>query len=340
MSNDAKSLSMTAKPFSGVKRATLRVGANQAWIARSGLLIALVLAYVVFAATAPNFFTLANQLNVLRQAAFTGIIAMGMTLVVVAGEIDLSVGAMIALTSTLVGILSQEMGVSIYLSTALVIAAGTLIGLGAGFARAKLNMPSIITTLALFLALRGLAEYITNASPIALSEPFYDDVLAGSLLGIPAPAVVLVVVYVVAWFLSKQTVFGRQVYAVGGNPNAARLAGLPIDRIRVLIFGGTGFLAAVTGVLLTARIGSATSSIGVGTEFEVIAAVIIGGTRLSGGRGSVNGTMIGVLFISILGNALVLYGVNSYAQNVMRGIIVFLAVLSSNIQSGEIKKQN
>jgi ribose/xylose/arabinose/galactoside ABC-type transport system permease subunit len=263
-----------------------------------------------------------------------------MTLVVVAGEIDLSVGAMIALTSTLVGILSQEMGVSIYLSTAFVILTGTLIGLGAGFARAKLNMPSIKTTLALFLALRGLAEYITNASPIAISDPFYDDVLAGSLFGIPAPAVVLVVVYVVAWFLSKQTVFGRQVYAVGGNPNAARLAGLPIDRIRVLIFGGTGFLAAVTGVLLTARIGSATSSIGVGTEFEVIAAVIIGGTRLSGGRGSVNGTMIGVLFISILGNALVLYGVNSYAQNVMRGIIVFLAVLSSNIQSGEIKKQN
>ena len=261
-----------------------------------------------------------------------------MTLVIVAAEVDISVGARVALTSALMGVLYRDFGRRVAEIIPVVMVVGTIIGLRAGAARAKLRVPSIIVTLALFLALRGTAEYITDAAPIALPSPFLTDVLGGRVLDIPTPALVFALMFVIMLIVTRRTVFGRQVYAIGSNPHAARLAGLPIDRIRILVFGISGFLSAATGILLTARIGSGTASIGNGLEFEVIAAVIIGGTRLSGGRGSIFGTLLGVLFVAVLGNALVLYGVNSYAQNIVRGLVVFIAVVISNIQSGQIRQ--
>ena len=312
-------------------------GRHGVWSAELGLLVVLVVAFVLFAATAPNFLTTANQLNILRQAAFNGIIAMGMTLVILTAEIDISVGAQVALTSALIGIFSRDFGLPLPVILAAVVLLGVLIGTAAGAARAYLNVPSIIVTLALFLALRGTAEYITDASSIALDYPFLDEVLAGDIYGVPLPALLFILVFLAVWYLTTRTVVGRQIFAVGGNPHAARLAGLPVERIRVLVFTLTGALSALTGILLTARIGSGSSSIGSGLEFEVIAAVIVGGTRLTGGRGTAVGTLLGVLLITILGNALVLYGVNSYAQNIVRGVVVFLAVLISNVQSGRLK---
>lgn len=296
------------------------------------LLIATLIFFVLFAALAPNFLTWANQLNVFRQAAFTGIIALGMTWVIISGEIDISVGAQVALTSALLGVFTRDLGWGIELSVLLVLLNGLVIGVFAGAVRAFLGVPSIIVTLALFLALRGAAEYITNASPISVRYPLMKDVLSGSLFSIPAPALVFIILAVIFGLVSARTVLGRQIYAVGSNAKAALVAGLPVPRVQVTVLAVTGVLSSIVGVLLTARIGSGTSAIGNGLEFEVIAAVIIGGTLLSGGRGTILGTVLGVIFISYLGNALVLFGVNSYAQNIVRGLVVLAAVLITNFQ--------
>lgn len=298
-----------------------------------GLVAALVIAVAVFGATAPNFLTTQNGFNILRQAAFVGIIALGMTLVIVAAEIDISVGALVALTSALIGVLHRDLHwpIGLILVSALVL--GAVSGTAVGLLRNYLAIPTIISTLALFLALRGTAEFITDASPIPVDSAFLSDVLGGDVLGVPVPAAIFVFLWVALWLTSTRTRFGREVYAVGGNAVAARTSGINVARVRVLVFAATGVLAALTGILLTARIGAGSSSIGQGMEFEVIAAVIIGGTALSGGRGTIFGTVIGVLFVTVLGNALVLYGVNSFAQDIVRGAVVLLAVVLSSLQS-------
>lgn len=298
----------------------------------AGLAIALILAVIVFGATAPNFMTTQNGFNILRQAAFVGIIALGMTLVIVAAEIDISVGALVALTSALMGVL-YRLGWPIPLILVSVLLLGAFSGTLVGLLRSYLAIPTIISTLALFLTLRGIAEFITGASPIPIQSDFLTHVIAGDIGTVPVPAVLFVALCVLAWLVTTRTTLGRQIYAVGGNAVAARTSGIPVTRIRVIVFATTGVLAAFAGVLLTARIGAGNSSIGQGMEFEVIAAVIIGGTALSGGRGSITGTAVGVLFVTVLGNALVLYGVNSFAQDIVRGAVVLLAVVVSSLQS-------
>lgn len=301
-------------------------------IQQLGLLAILILAMILFAFTAPNFTSLVNIENILRQAAFAGIIAMGMTLVILAGEIDISVGSAVAFACSLMGVLFEK-GWSIWAAMGVVLVAGTVVGGFAGFIRARFGVPSFITTLALFLSLRGLAELITDTRSIPITSPVLDG-LNASYLGLPFPVWVLLVVTVLFWWLSTRTVFGRSVFAVGGNAHASRLAGLPVARIRVILFALTGLLAAVTGILTTARIGVGASVVGNGLEFNVIAAVIIGGTSLAGGRGSIIGTVLGVLFVVVLGNALVLYGVGSSAQLAVQGAVVLIAVLINSIRRG------
>lgn len=304
----------------------------------SGLLLALIVALLVFSFTAPNFATEQNMLNVLRQASFAGIIAMGMTLVIVAAEIDISVGANVALSSALLGVMYSDLGWPIALGIPAVLVVGLLVGVFAGWVRAKLNIPSFIVTLALFLALRGAAEVLSRQRTIPISDPIM-SFLNSIVAGLPVPTWLLIIVFAAAWFVTTRTTFGRSVFAVGGNSSAARLSGLKVDQVRIAVFAITGGLAALVGVLLTARVQSATAVIGQGLEFEVIAAVIIGGTSLMGGRGSVAGTLIGVLFVTAIANALVLYGVSSPAQDIVRGAIVVVAVLLTNIQTGIIRKK-
>jgi ribose/xylose/arabinose/galactoside ABC-type transport system permease subunit len=297
-----------------------------------GLLVALIIAVVIFSATAPNFLTLNNGTNVLRQAAFVGIIALAMTLVIVAAEIDISVGAVVALTSAMMGVLTRDAGLPIGVVLVVVIVIGALSGALVGLLRSVLAIPTIISTLALFLTLRGVAQFITGASPIPIGDPFL-AALGSDVGGIPVPVVIFVLVGLISWVVATKTTFGREVYAVGGNAVASRVAGINVSRVRILVFVGTGVLAAITGILQTARIGAGSSSIGQGLEFEVIAAVIIGGTALTGGRGSVFGTVLGVLFVTVLGNALVLYGVSSFVQDIVRGAVVLVAVIISSVQS-------
>jgi ribose/xylose/arabinose/galactoside ABC-type transport system permease subunit len=304
------------------------------WLKREGtLLIALVVLSIVLSAVAPNFLSLGNTLNILREAAFVGIIAAGMTLIIISGEIDISVGSNVALTSALLGVLVAKQGVPIIPAIAIVLVVGMLIGLVAGAIRAFLNVPSFIVTLALYLALRGLALFITDAFPNPISSDAFNYLGAGFFFGVPVPALIMIVVFGVFLFLSKKTAFGRSVYAVGGNAQAARLSGIKVPKIRIVVFALTGLLAAIVGVLLSARLSSGNPGIGNGLEFDVIAAVIIGGASLSGGRGSLIGTLLGVLFITVLSNGLVLLGVNPYMQDVASGAIVLFAVLLSSVRT-------
>lgn len=305
------------------------------WLINEGtLLLALVLLSVVLAATAPNFTTTTNLLNILREAAFVGIIAWGMTMVIVSGEIDISVGSNVALTSALLGVLVAKHDVPIVAAIAIVLVVGMFVGLAAGLIRAVLNVPSFIVTLALYLSLKGTALFITDAFPNTISGDGFNYIGAGFLYGVPVPALIMLALFAIFLFVSRRTIFGRSVYAVGGNAEAARLSGISVTTVRIVVFGMTGLLAAVVGVLLSARLSSGNPGIGNGLEFDVIAAVIIGGASLAGGEGTMFGTLLGVLFITVLSNGLVLLGVNPYVQDIASGAIVLVAVLLSSFRKG------
>lgn len=299
------------------------------WVRRHanevGLLAALVVLYAVLAPLAPNFLGTANQFNILRDGAFVGIIAWGMTLVLIAGEIDISVGANAAFSGVLLALLIQG-GLPIVVACIVVILIGTAIGAAAGLLRALFDIPSFIVTLALWLGLRGIAQVMSSAVPVVIGDLDFQDLGAGSLGGIPNPAIFMVVLLAVFIFVSRKTVFGRSVYAVGGNADAAKLSGINVTLIRTSVFAITGFLGAFAGVLFASRLGSGNSAAANGLEFDVIAAVVVGGTSLFGGRGSMVGTLLGVLFIGALTNGLVLIGVDPFLQNVVRGAVILVAV--------------
>jgi len=313
-------------------QAAAPAGRFRAFLARSGLLLALILLFVVLAATAPNFLSARNILNVLRQVSFVGIIACGMTMALIGAEVDLSVGSVVALTSSLLGVLSQKLGWPLGPAIAAVIVEATLVGVFAGWIRIRWDIPGLIVTIALMLSLRGMAYVLTNAFPIPITNDSFAFLGSGDILGVPFPAILFLMTMALFGFISSRTVYGRSVYAVGGNAEATRLSGIPVNRVRVMIFATTGLLSAVAGVLLTSRLSSGYAGVGVGWEFDVISAVIIGGTSLFGGEGSMFGTLLGVLFIGLLGNGMVLLGVNPYLQQVARGVIILLAVLLSALQ--------
>jgi simple sugar transport system permease protein len=320
----------TAKEF--------RVGASP-WskagelVSRSGLLIGLIILFVLLAVFAPNFLSSRNLLNVLRAVAFNGIIACGMTLIIIAGDIDVSVGSAVAWASSLLGVLAIQQGWPLGLAVVVVLIQGTLIHALAGFFRVRWEIPSFVVSLALFMSLRGAARLITNAYPIT---PFPDSFSfwGGGYIAnvIPVPAVLMLVTVAIFTFISTRTVFGRSVYSVGGNEEAARLSGIDVVQTRIGIFAISGFLSALSGVVISSRIMSGASNIAEGLEFDVIAAVIIGGTSLAGGEGSMIGTLLGVLFIGLLNNGMVLLGITPFAQEVVRGLIILGAVLISVIQ--------
>lgn len=309
-----------------------QAGGFRTFIGRSGLLLALILLFIILASVAPNFLSARNMFNVLRQVSFVGIIACGMTLALIGAEVDLSVGSVVALTSALLGVLSQKLHWPLAPVILLVLVEATLVGALAGWIRVRWDVPGLIVTIALMLSLRGMAFVLTNAYPIPITNDSFAFLGSGNILGLPFPALLFLLMMAIFGFISTRTVYGRSVYAVGGNSEATRLSGISVKRVRIIIFATTGFLAAISGILLTSRLNSGYAGVGVGWEFDVISAVIIGGTSLFGGEGSILGTLLGVLFIGLLGNGMVLLGVNPYLQDVARGAIILAAVLLSALQ--------
>lgn len=295
------------------------------------LLAGIFVLYAVFAATADGFMTFHNQINILRDAATIGIAAWAATLIIIAGEIDVSTGPMVAFVSVILAYFLQW-GVPTLPAFALALLLGGALGGIAGALRAFCDVPSFVATLGLWSALRGIALYLTDALPVSIGRNPVVDALDRSFLGVPPSAILLLLLFAVFLLISRKTAFGRSVYAVGGNPQAAFLSGINVARVRVMVFVIGGVMAALSGILLLSRLGSGNATAASGLEFDVIAAVVVGGTALSGGRGSMVGTLLGVLVITLIGNGLILLGINPFIQQVVRGLIIVGAVLA-NIQA-------
>nr|WP_187372247.1 ribose ABC transporter permease [Vibrio cholerae] len=296
-------------------------------------LIALLFLVVVVSFLNPNFFTVDNLLNILRQTSVNAIIAVGMTLVILTAGIDLSVGSVLALCGAFAATLvAMEVPVLIAVPTALL--AGATLGAISGIIIAKGKVQAFIATLVTMTLLRGVTMVYTDGRPISTGFTDTADTFAwfgtGYALGIPVPVWLMVVVFAGAWYLLNHTRFGRYVYAVGGNESATRLSGINVDRVKIGVYAICGLLAALAGIIVTSRLSSAQPTAGMGYELDAIAAVVLGGTSLMGGKGRIMGTLIGALIIGFLNNALNLLDVSSYYQMIAKAVVILLAVLVDN----------
>lgn len=309
--------------------------------------IILVLIVLVLTFTAPGFFTLPNLLNILRNVAITGVISFGMTMVIIGGEIDLSVGSSIALSAVITatvtgkiaesGIMSMDAAVWVGMLCALVVGFG--IGMFNGFIRTKFNIPSFIATLAMLNVLYGVSAIISKGFPVTTLPPWYNWIGAGRFFNtIPVPALWLILAFLFAYIIMNKTKLGREIYAVGGNPEAARLSGINVKVVKIFIMTIVQVLAAFSGIILSAQVMSGSSTFGRGYEMDVIAAVIIGGASLSGGIGKVKGTMIGIIFMGVINNGMTLFGVGDFEKYVVRGLLILGAVLLNTVQLQSLQK--
>ncbi len=296
---------------------------------------------IVLIFTAPGFFTLPNILNIFRNVALAGVISFGMTMTIIGGEIDLSVGASIGLSAVLTatiagnldkaGIMPLESAVIVGMVCALLV--GLLIGLINGFIRTRYGIPSFIITLAMLNVIYGSSALISNGFPVTTLPDWYNWIGAGRLFGFfPVPAIWLLIVFAVVLTIMNLTRFGREVYAVGGNPESARLSGINVTKVKILVLIAVQLLAAFSGIILSAQVMSGSSTFGRGYELDVIAAVIIGGASLNGGIGKVWGTMVGIIFLGVINNGMTLFGVGDFEKYIVRGLLILFAVLLNTIQ--------
>ncbi len=295
-------------------------------LSRHSLLLALLLLMMALSLLSPYFLTLDNLLNVLRQVAVNAILALGMTVVILKGGIDLSVGSLLAFSGALAAGLALS-GLPVYLAMALGVGAAVGLGLLQGFLVAYAGLPPFIVTLAGLTAFRGLTLIYTDGRPITgLPEPFL--LLGnGAFLGVPILVWVALLFLALTHFLLNWTAFGRYLYAVGGNEEAARLSGVPVARVKVLAYAYSGLGAGVAALLLTGRLNSAQPTAGTGFELDAIAAAVVGGTSLMGGRGTAWGSFLGALIIGVLNNGMNLLNVSAFYQLVVKGVVIVLALL-------------
>ena len=294
-----------------------------------GALIALALLIVGISIVSPEFRTVDNFFSLLRQSSINGLIAFGMTFVILTDAIDLSVGSVLALSTALcAGMITAGVPVGLAMLFALVI--GALLGLVSGLLVTKGRLQPFIATLITMTVYRGLTMIFTNGKPISnLGDSFILKLIGkGSFFGVPIPVLLLVVIFLLFFFLLTKTTFGRRIYATGSNWKSAKLAGVNISRTKIAAYVISGAMAALSGLILLSRLNSAQPTLGTGYELDAIAAVALGGTSMSGGRGKIYGTFIGVLIIAVLNNGLNILGVSSYYQSVIKGLVILVAVLS------------
>nr|WP_278991190.1 ribose ABC transporter permease [Plesiomonas shigelloides] len=306
---------------------------SKAWLLEQKSLIALLVLIAVVSFLNPNFFVLDNLLNILRQTSVNAIIAVGMTLVILTAGIDLSVGSVLALcgavAATMVGL---ELPVYVVIPAAL--ALGAALGGISGVIIAKGKVQAFIATLVTMTLLRGATLVYTDGRPVSTGFSDAADSFAwlgtGYLFGIPVPIWLMALVFIAAWYMLNHTRMGRYIYALGGNEAATRLSGINVDRVKIAVYALCGLLAALAGLIVTSRLSSAQPTAGTGYELDAIAAVVLGGTSLAGGKGRIMGTLIGALIIGFLNNALNLLDVSSYYQMIAKAVVILLAVLVDN----------
>jgi ribose/xylose/arabinose/galactoside ABC-type transport system permease subunit len=306
-------------------------------LARQLVMELVLLALCIFLAIrADGFLSIDNLLNVLRNVSMQGVIAFGMTMVIIAGEIDLSVGSAVAFSGCVTAWLAQwlvgspmhlAMGIALPLAIVAAVGLGFVIGCSTGFLRVRFSVPTFISTLAWMTVLRGAAGLITNGFPLTPFPDWYNFLGGGYVLGIPFPAIIFVATFIIIQFLMSFTSFGRSIYAVGGNAEAARLSGINVRTVKILAMGIVALLAALSGVMQSSQIMAGSATTAVGWELDVISAVIIGGTSLLGGAGTIWGTLVGVIFLGVLLNGMTLLNITEYWQQVVRGGLILAAVL-------------
>ncbi|MCM3726331.1 ribose ABC transporter permease RbsC [Neobacillus cucumis] len=293
-----------------------------------GPLLGLIILFVIISVLNPSFLEPLNILNLLRQVAINALIAFGMTFVILTGGIDLSVGAILALASALTaGIIVS--GLDPILAIIIGCILGGIMGTVNGLLITKGKMAPFIATLATMTVFRGLTLVYTKGNPITgLGDNYLFQLFGrGYFLGIPVPAITMIIMFVLLYIILHKTPFGRKTYAIGGNEKAAIISGIKVPSVKVLIYGLSGLLSALAGAILTSRLNSAQPTAGTSYELDAIAAVVLGGTSLSGGKGRIFGTLIGALIIGTLNNGLNLLGVSSFYQMVVKGIVIAIAVL-------------
>ncbi len=309
---------------------------SKEWLLEQKSLIALLILIVIVSMISPNFFTLNNLFNILQQTSVNAIMAVGMTLVILTSGIDLSVGSLLALTGAVAASMVGA-DVNAIVAVAGALALGAAIGGVTGVIVAKGKVQAFIATLVMMLLLRGVTRVYTDGSPISTGFSDNADVFSwfgiGRLFGIPAPVWLMIVVFAAAWYLLHHTRLGRYIYALGGNESATRLSGINVDKIKIIVYALCGLLAALASVIEVARLSSAQPMAGNGYELDAIAAVVLGGTSLAGGKGRIMGTLIGALILGFLNNALNLLGISSNYQMIVKAVVILLAVLVDNKSS-------
>lgn len=291
-----------------------------------GPLAAMLIVTLVVALTTDRFLDPANLSNLALQVSIMSLIAIGSTVVIISGGIDLSSGSMVALLTMILATLVKLMGWPLWPTLVLTVLLGGLMGALNGLLTAYLRIPSFIVTLAGLIAYRGLALMFNNGSPIFTLHPQLEPVFYGTLAGIPLPFFYLVVFYALAVIVMVNTRLGREFYAVGGNPAAARLSGINVRRVQTLAFTIAGVMTAVGAVLMAARLNSGSPNYGQTLELQAIAAAVVGGASLAGGRGNILSTLVGALTIVIVQNALNLNAAPAAVQNLVLGLIILVAV--------------
>ena len=290
-----------------------------------GIVIALIILCTVFTIANSRFLSLANFMNIFQQVAVVAIAAFGMTWVILLGEIDLSVGSIIAVAG-MVGAQSLALGTGFPAALLITIIAGAILGAVNGLLTARLLLPSFIVTLATMSIYRGLVSLPTGGAPLLISDPNWQAIGASHFLGVPLIIWILLVLFLANHIALSMTVFGRETYLTGGNREAALYSGIRVNRIKIIIFTLSGVMSAIAGILLSSRLYSAQTNAGLSYELDAIAAAVLGGTSLSGGVGTMPGTLIGALIIGVLNNGMNMLSVPYFYQLIVKGVVIIIAV--------------
>lgn len=285
-----------------------------------------VLLSLVFGILSPRFFTFDNAMIILQQAVVLLVTALGMTFVIIGGSIDLSVGSIVALSALAVAKTSTQLGIWAFIPAAIV---GVACGLLNGVVFAKGKVPSFIATMGAMVTYRGIVLLFTKGAPITITNDFFLKVFSGRTFGVPHSAIIAILIIIVVYFIFSNTVFGREVKAIGGGERVSFLTGIKVDRVKIIMFAFLGLLCGFAGLLQSARVMAATAQLGQGMELDVIAAVVVGGTPLTGGIGSIQGTILGTFIITILSNGMNMIGVDPYLQSIIKGVVLIAAVFAT-----------
>lgn len=297
---------------------------NQINIYRSVLILLVICIFATI--LSPSFLSVTNLFNVFKQITVAGVVGCGMTFVILTGGIDLSVGSILGLSGVLAAGVLESTGNPAF-AIALALAVGVICGAINGFFVSFCEIPPFISTLGMMTLLRGCVLVYTKGSPISIKSDAYKFFGKGAIAGIPVPVSILILLFLLAHYILTQTSYGRSIYAFGGNREAARLSGISTRFTEWMAYTINGLLCGIAGVILTARLGSAQSTSGTGIEMDAIAAVILGGTSLSGGVGFVLPTVVGAMIMGIIDNILTLMNVNPHATNIVKGAVILIAVL-------------